>query len=74
MSLLQNEQEPVLYPWYRGYSPFLLGAKPLQAGAAPTKSQAPLSESSPISVSSPLPWIAVAAFALVIVVLLLAVV
>lgn len=74
MSLLQNEQEPVLYPWYHGYSPFLLGARPIQAGAPPTKSYTPLAESNPLSSSSPLRWIAAGAFVLMVVVLLLAVV
>ena len=71
MSLLQNDQEPVLYPWSHGYSLFLLGAEPIQAGAP--KSQ-PLAESTPVNAPSPLPWIGAAVFALVIVVLLLAVV
>ena len=74
MSLLQNEQEPVLHAWYHGYSPFLLGVKPTQAGEPPLGIQTSLSESNPVKVTSIFPWIGVAVFVLVIVVLLLAVV
>ena len=75
MSLLHNEREPVVYPWYRGYSRYLLGAKPFQAGAPPDKTLPPvtrpsLAESSPTR-SFSLVWFGgVVVFALVISLLL----
>lgn len=75
MSLLHNEEEPVLYPWSRGYSQFLLGAKPLQLGAPPgaADTRPPLlTQLAESSQSSPsLLWIGgVVVFVLVILVLL----
>lgn len=75
MSLLKNETPAVLYPWYHGYSPFLLGAKPPQGAPRSIGARSPTSDSQESVRASPphippIPLWGVVAFVVLVVVVL----